>query len=100
MAKHWTGPWRIEADPIFDGPDFVRIVGRKPTGQGAYVAKTVAHENAKLLVFAPEMFEELEAIAGNHDAGPGVDAAELCELMTQRARAVLAKIRGTVEAAG
>ena len=59
-------------------------------------AMAVQHlsESPKLVVHAPEMFEALEAIAGNHDAGPGIDAAELCELMTQRAREVLAKVRG------
>ena len=51
-----------------------------------------AWENAKLMEAAPDMYEALEAIAGNHDAGPGIDAEELCELMTQRARAVLEKI--------
>jgi hypothetical protein len=47
-----------------------------------------------------QMVEALEAIAGNHDAGPGIDAEELCELITQRARAVLQKIRGTAAAPG
>ena len=50
--------------------------------------------NAQLILHAFEMYEALEAIAGNHDAGPGIDAAELCELITQRAREVLAKVRG------
>jgi hypothetical protein len=43
--------------------------------------------------FYDDMFEALEAIAGNEDAGPGIDAEELCELITERARAVLAKVR-------
>jgi hypothetical protein len=59
-------------------------------------ASVVEHlsESPKLLVHVPEMLETLEAIAGNHDAGSGIDAAELCELMTQRAKEILAKVRG------
>jgi hypothetical protein len=47
-----------------------------------------------LLAKHHDMVETLEAIAEAHDAGQGVGAEELCELMTQRAREVLAKIRG------
>ena len=65
-------------------------------GEDGECVAEIVHEkaDADLIAATPEMLEALEAIAGNHDAGPGIDAAELCVLMTRRAMDVLQKIRG------
>ena len=88
MSDHTPGPWRV-------GKEGTRWYEIHYDQDGECVAEIV-HEkaDADLIAAAPEMFEALEAIAGNHDAGPGIDAEQLCELMTERAREVLAKVRG------
>ena len=95
MMKHSPGPWYRHGqkdDPC--GSAIIRASNgfELANSRGFLIEEYEA--NANLIAAAPGMLETLEAIAGNHDAGPGIDAAELCELMTRRAMEVLQKIRG------
>ena len=97
MTEYTPGPWRVGGVEDLQhgrGRQIAADAGKICVVYG--VRDPDVKANARLIAAAPDMYEELEAIAGNHDAGPGIDAEELCELMTQRARGVLAKIRGQV----
>jgi hypothetical protein len=88
MSDHTPGPWKVEKE----GTRWYEI----HYGEDGECVAEIVHDkaDAKLIAAAPDMLEALEAIAGNHDAGPGIDAEQLCELMTRRAMKVLAKVRG------
>jgi hypothetical protein len=101
MIEYTPGPWGVEQTSCSNWIGRMRPDGTKIDHIVAHTDRDSLRDdvlvrndaNARLIAAAPDMFEALEAIAGNHDAGPGIDAAELCELMTQRAREVLAKVR-------
>jgi len=95
----------IEVGPIYNVP----LIGTLPLNGGVMrQAMPSRHDLVRasrgdmrvaagyevLLAKHHQMVESLEAIAGSHDAGPGIGGEELCDLMMARARAVLAKIRG------
>ena len=87
MSDHTVQPWKS----VKVGDWYEIHYGE----DGECVAEIVhVKVDADIIAAAPDMLEALEAIAGNHDAGLGIDAEQLCELMTRRAMEVLQKIRG------
>lgn len=78
-AKHTSGQWLISSDFSF-------VYAFDPSGQNDIVARVdfapnayARRANARLIAYAPELLEMLQALAAQHKCGCGHPACTSCE---------------------
>lgn len=90
-AKHTPGPWKAWQRPGEKGTNYWRIRTTPYESDGDTLCGYCGEANARLIVNAPELYEALEALLPSVEEAVGevLDWPEY-----ERAKAVLAKVRG------